>query len=141
VNYTHYNIKLILSTSRISVAKLANVVGMQQPTLFRILKHKDRYPRQLTIQPLADLMKVSVNDFMLKDLKKQILLMGMYPWEGVIDRTKFVSKAPGGIASKRTIQWIEIPHEEMIGLLGDACSFEMYLLARSIEKKSKELNT
>jgi hypothetical protein len=66
------NIRHLLYKGRLSVARLANIVGMHQPTLFRILGHPGRKPRSTTIKPIADLLGVSTTDLLHTDLKTQI---------------------------------------------------------------------
>ena len=66
------NIRHLLDKGRLSVNRLANIVGMHQPTLFRILGHPGKKPRTKTIKPIADLLGVSTTDLLHTDLKAQI---------------------------------------------------------------------
>lgn len=72
MTHLHGNLKHLLSMARISVGRLANISDMQQPTLFRILAHPEREPRMRTVQPIADLLGVSVSDLMAADLRAHI---------------------------------------------------------------------
>jgi hypothetical protein len=80
MNYLNLNIRQLLESGRISTGRLANIVDMHQPTLFRILAHPEREPRLRTIEPLARLLGVPVTDLITKDLREMIAASGPNLW-------------------------------------------------------------
>lgn len=62
------NLKSILETGTLSISKLAQLTGLNQPTLYRILKDTSKEPRTSTIEPIARFMGVSVDQLRTQDL-------------------------------------------------------------------------
>ncbi|MDN7881413.1 helix-turn-helix domain-containing protein [Burkholderia aenigmatica] len=73
------NLEFLLRTHEIKPAALAAAVGLQQPTLHRILSGNSADPRSASLQPIADYFKVTVEQLRNLDLEKWGIPEGKTP--------------------------------------------------------------
>jgi hypothetical protein len=66
------NIKQLLASSNVRVSRLAQLTGVNQPTLYRIVNSDSQSPREGTVRPLAEFLGVSVAALCYQDLRVPI---------------------------------------------------------------------
>lgn len=63
-----HNLQFLMNSRQVNAHNLQDAVGVNQPTIHRILTGESQDPRTSTLKPLADFFGVTVNDLREKNL-------------------------------------------------------------------------